>query len=139
MRPALCSQIRHNAFFDGIQDGVFDEVTKAAFLHRFPADLTLVTEGETADFAHILIEGRIEHFAEHDGSKTTLAIQGPPAVFPLDAVLCEEVGLTSVNTREPSLVLMIPADAIRSAVARDAAFARSALTAMARGERDYMM
>lgn len=139
MRPALCSQIRHNVFFEGIQDAVFDDLTKAAFLQRFPADLTLVTEGEPADFAHILIEGRIEHFAEHDGAETTLAIEGPPAVFPLDAVLCNEVCLTSINTREPSQVLMIPAEILRNAVAQDPMFARSALVAMARGERDYMM
>lgn len=139
MRPALCSHIRENAFFHGIKDAVFDDLIKAAFLNRFPADLILVSEGQTADFAHILIEGRIEHFAEHDGAKTTLAIQSPPAVFSLDAVLCDEVSLASVTTREPSQILMIPADVVRDAITRDAAFACSALLSMARGERDYMM
>jgi CRP/FNR family transcriptional activator FtrB len=90
------------------------ELVRAAFLQRFPAHVVLITEGERADFLHVVVEGAVELFAAHGGRETTIDIIHPVTTFILAAVVQDGVYLKSARTLAPSRILMIPAETVRS-------------------------
>lgn len=123
MRPTDVENVRNLPLFAGMAAGEFEALLQAAFLHRFPAQMQLIHEGERADFLHVIVEGLVEMFATQDGRETTIGFLAPVSTFILAAVLVDKVYLQSARTLETSRVLMIPAQAIRRVFASDTAFA----------------
>jgi CRP/FNR family transcriptional regulator, transcriptional activator FtrB len=125
--------VRANAFplvreldlFAEMADAAFDELLQAAFLQRFPPQVQLIREGDPADFLHVVVEGGVELFASGNGRETSIEIVRPVSTFILAAVLRDAVYLMSARTVENSLVLMVPAESVRSIFARDHIFARA--------------
>jgi len=131
MRPQEWSIVRHLPLFSEMSEENFATLMNAAFLQRFPACVSLITEGELPDFLHIVVDGTVELFAEHDGEETTLHIVRPVATFILAAVIRDEVYLKSARTLSPSQILMVPAQTVRDVFGRDAAFARAIVNELA--------
>lgn len=123
--------VRELNLFAEMAAGNFDALMQAAFLQRFPAQVQLVTEGDPADFLHILIEGGVELVATGNGRETTIDIARPVCTFFLAAVLRDAVYLMSARTVESSHILMVPAKSVRSIFARDHAFAFAVACEMA--------
>jgi CRP/FNR family transcriptional regulator, transcriptional activator FtrB len=131
MRERDAEQIRALPLFQGMDEGHFEILMRAAYLQRFPAHVTLIREGDPADFLHIVIDGAVDLFSAHAGRETSLWIAQPVSTFILAAVVRDEVYLNSVRTLEPSQILMIPSEAVRAIFDKDEAFARSIVRELA--------
>jgi CRP/FNR family transcriptional activator FtrB len=131
MRKSDAEKIRALPLFREMAADHFHALAQAALLQTFPQSITLIHEGETPDFLHILIEGSVELFTTWDERETTLDIVRPVATFILAAVIRDEAYLKSARTLSQSQVLLIPADAVREVFGRDAAFARSIVNELA--------
>jgi CRP/FNR family transcriptional activator FtrB len=97
----------------------------AAELQRVPQHMTLIVEGTSPDFLHVVIDGSVELFCTHDGHETTIDIMRPPTAFILASTIRDEVYLTSARTLALSQILLIPVKRVREAFNRDSAFARA--------------
>ncbi len=135
MRSDDLASIRRLPLFATMREENFAALTPASYLQAFPPQMQLITEGDHADFLHVVVEGCVELFARHNGRETTLALLRPVSTFILAAVVEEAVHLMSARTTEKSRVLMIPAQDIRDLVARDAAFSAAILRELAGGFR----
>jgi CRP/FNR family transcriptional activator FtrB len=138
MRSQEWSTIRALPLFRDVKEENFAALMGAAFLQRFPAHVSLITEGELPDFLHIVVEGSVELFATHDGRETTLDIIRPVATFILAAVVRDEVYLKSARTLSPSQILMVPAKTVREVFGRDAVFARAVVSELAERYRSIV-
>jgi len=103
----------------------FNSLLKAAFLQPFPAHVDLISEGEPADFLHVVLEGCVELFATTNGRETTMAMLTPVSTFILAAVICDGPYLMSARTCQPSRVLLIPTASIELAIKSDNIFSNA--------------
>ena len=131
MRTSSFPEVRQLELFKSMDEEIFTELMNAAYLQSFPAHVQLISEGVPADFLFIIIEGCAELFANANGREAVLAMVRPVGSFILAAVLKDAVHLMSARTTQPSRVLMVPAQNIRSAFKRDDAFARAIVIEMA--------
>ncbi|AXK82659.1 transcriptional regulator [Pseudolabrys taiwanensis] len=138
MRPSDGSIIRALPLFSDIGESNFAALMNAAFLQRFPAHVSLIAEGDPADFLHIVVEGTVELYARHADRETTLDVIGPVTTFILAAVIRDDVYLKSARTLSPAQILMVPAQTVRDVFDRDAAFARAIVTELADRYRDFV-
>lgn len=138
MRETDAEAVRGLQLFSGVSQETFDFLTAGAFLQRFPPHVVLIREGETADFLHVVVEGQVELFANHGRRETTLALLRPVTSFILAAVATDRIYLKSARTLEPSRILMIPAEAVRSTVETDPGFARAVMEELASRYRDIV-
>lgn len=131
MRKSDWKLIRSLPLFRGVSEPHFAELLNAAFLHRFPQHVVLISEGELPDFLHIVVDGSVELFGSHDGREATIDIVRPVTTFILAAVIRDEVYLKAARTLSPAQILMIPAATVRDVFGRDAAFARAIVNELA--------
>lgn len=131
MRQSDCDLIRALPLFRDVSAANFAALTAAAFLQRFPPHVTLITEGDPADFLHIVVDGSVELYATHNRHETTLDIIQPVSTFILAAVIRDDAYLKSARTLAPAQLLMIPAQIVRDVFDRDAQFARAIVNELA--------
>ncbi len=125
MRQADLEEMRALTLFEGVADRHVEAMLKAAFLQRFPPMVELVRDGEPADFLHIIVEGQVEVYAAYGDRETTIAVQGPGHAFIIAAVILDRVYLKSARALTAARILLLPAEAVRTAFAEDATFCRS--------------
>lgn len=135
MRLADADIVRSLPLFGGMQDAHFQTLVEAGYLQRFPQGVALVHEGERPNFLHVLVEGSIEFYSTSHDRQTTLSYLKPPAAFILAAVILDQLYLKSARTAEGSVVVLIPADAVRGIFDKDPAFARSVVAELAQRYR----
>lgn len=131
IRQTESNLIKALPLFRDVSETHFKELVSAAFLQRFPQGIVLIQEGDLPDFLHIVIEGSVELFAQHNGHETVLDIMQPVTTFILAAVVRDEVYLKSARSLTPVQILMIPAQAVREVFDRDASFARAIVNELA--------
>jgi len=131
MRSPDWIAVRALPLFTEMEDEHFDQLVDGAFCHRFPKYANLVTEGDTADFLYVLVDGQVELYGTHEGQRTTLDIMQPVATFTLASVIRDSVYLKSARTLTPSQILMIPAQTVRVIYRRDHAFADAIVNELA--------
>lgn len=125
MRAEDIDTVRSLRLFAGVEDRQVEALLKVSFLQRFPAHVELVREGDAADFLHVVVEGQVEIFSAYRDRETTVAVLGPGHSFITAAVVLDRIYLKSARSLMAARVLLMPADAVRSTFARDAAFARA--------------
>ncbi len=135
MRLADADIVRSLPLFSGMQDAHFQTLVEAGYLQRFPQGVALAHEGERPNFLHVLVEGSIEFYSTSHDRQTTLSYLKPPAAFILAAVILDQLYLKSARTAEGSVVVLIPADAVRGIFDKDPAFARSVVAELAQRYR----
>lgn len=123
MRSTDTPKVRALPMFANVSDDTFNRVTGTAYLQRFPANTTLLLEGDPVDFLYVLLEGQVELQGTWKDKETTLTILRPVSTFILAAVVLDADALMSARTLERSEILMISGDAIRQNMAEDATFA----------------
>ena len=124
MRDEDIRLVREISFFSTMSDEHFDDLFKMAYLQRFPEQVQLVTEGDSAEFLHVVIEGTVELFGSSNDRETTMFLLRPVTTFNLSAVLNDTVYLMSARTLDKAKVLMIPAENVRNLMQLDPVFAR---------------
>lgn len=131
MRATDAEIVRALPLFAGMQDAHFEALIGAGYLQRFPQGVVLIHEGERPDFLHVLVQGSVEFFSESRDRTTTLSLLKPPSAFILAAVVLDQLYLKSARTVEPSVVVLIPAQAVRDVFDKDPAFARAVVVELA--------
>ena len=131
MRPGDAKIVRALPLFSGMQDAQFETLIEAGYLQRFPHGVVLTHEGERPNFLHVLVQGSVEFFSASRGRETTLSFLTPPGAFILAAVVLDQLYLKSARTMESSVVVLIPAEAVREVFDKDPAFARSVVAELA--------
>lgn len=131
MTPDRFAEIKDVALFRNISDASFESLMRAAYLQNFPPHTELVTEGDTADFLHIVVSGSVELFAQWGTNETTMATVWPVSCFILAATISSEPYLMSARTGEKSRIVMIPSEDVRHVFEQDAEFAKSIVQELA--------
>ncbi len=127
--------MRGISLFSTMSDQHFDHLFQTAYLQRFPARVQLITEGDPADFLHILVEGSVELYGSSGDRETTMFVLRPVSTYNVSAVLEDAVYLMSARTLNKARILMIPAESMREVMEVDTAFAHSMVTELARRYR----
>ena len=135
MRSEDIRAVKEISIFSSMSEKHFEALLRLAYLQSFPKQLQLVTEGDPADFLHILLEGTVELFGSSNGRETTMFINRPVCTFNLSAVLEDAVYLMSARTLESAKVLMVPAENVRKIMDVDSAFANAMVTELAKRYR----
>lgn len=130
--------VRGISLFSSMSEKHFDEVLQMAYMGRFPPHVQLITEGDPADFLHIVVEGTVELFGSSNDRETTMLVLRPVSTFILAAVLKDAVYLMSARTLDKARILMIPAEHVRKVMDIDPAFAHTMVTELARGYRSVI-
>ena len=138
MRATDAEQVRAIHLFKDMDQGHFADLIAAAYLQRFPAQMSLIAEHEKPDFLHVVFEGGVELYSQHGRRETTIAVCRPFTTFILAAVVRDLPYLASGRTIEPSQILMLPAEAVRAAFDRDGAFARAIVRELSASFRGVM-
>lgn len=131
MRDADAEIVRALPLFRGMQQAHFKTLTRAGYLQHFPQRVVLIHEGQRPDFLHVLGVGAIEFFSASRGRETTLSLLTPPGAFILAAVVLDQLYLKSARTIESSMVVLIPAVAVRDVFNEDPVFARAVVAELA--------
>lgn len=131
MRDADAEIVRALPLFSGMQQAHFKTLIGAGYLQRFPHRVVLLHEGQRPDFLHVLVEGAVEFFAVARGRETTLSLMTPPGAFILAAVVLDQLYLKSARISASSVVVLIPAEAVRAVFNKDPAFARAVVAELA--------
>lgn len=101
-----------------------ESLLDAALLQQFPTGVTLIREGDQADFLHVLVDGLVEIYTEQAGGEWGISLINPVSTFILAAVVSDQPYLNSARTLADSRVLLIPARRVREVFDQDVAFAR---------------
>jgi CRP/FNR family transcriptional activator FtrB len=138
MRDSDLQVVHDLPLFRGVSASHFADLTKASFLQRFPANVVLIHEGDTADFLHVVVEGMVALFSTHRREETIVSFCHPVSTFILAAVVTSKPYLMSARTTVASRILMIPSDAIRSVFSVEPVFARAVVDELAERYRDMV-
>lgn len=131
MRDTDADIVRALPLFCDMEPANFATLIGAGYLQRFPHRVELIHEGHRPDFLHVLVEGSVEFSSSSRGRETTLSLLAPPAAFILAAVVLDQLYLKSAHTVDKSLVVLIPAAAVREVFSKDPAFARAVVNELA--------
>lgn len=123
MRITDIPRVRALPMFAEVTDEVFDRIMRGAYLQRFPANTTLLLEGDPVDFLYVLLDGQVELQGTWKDKETTLTVLRPVSTFILAAVVLDADALMSARTLERCEIVMISGEAIRRNMAEDPAFA----------------
>ena len=131
MRDTDLAEIRALALFRDIGDAAFAALTRGAYHQTFPPQVNLISEGEAADFLHVLTDGSVELFAGWSGRETTMSVLRPVSTFILAACINDAPYLMSARTLVQSRIMMIPVSDLRAAFAADPVFAQAIVRELA--------
>ena len=131
MKTVHIPEIRALPLFQKMDDESFDALIRGAYVQNFPPQIELITEGETPDFLHIVIEGSVELFAAWNGRETTMSTVLPVSTFILAATIKDAPYLMSARTLEKTRIVLLPSSDVRAVFGTDNAFARSVVTELA--------
>lgn len=131
MRPSEIPDIRSLPLFAGMESANFDTLMRGAYVQNFPPQIELITEGDPADFLHVVLEGAVELFASWNRHETTMSTARPISTFILAAIIKDGPYLMSARTLEKSRIVLLPAEDVRRIIENDNAFARSMVTELA--------
>jgi len=131
MRPADLPEIRALPLFRAMSETNFEALMSHAYAQVFPEGLELIREGDPADFLHVLVEGRVELYAEWRDSQCTMGIVDPVGAFIIAACITDAPYLMSARTSERSRIVLVPAPDLKEMFLRDSAFAVSVINELA--------
>ncbi|MFT3728200.1 MAG: cyclic nucleotide-binding domain-containing protein [Terricaulis sp.] len=135
MRPGDLERVKSLPLFQEAAPETFRVATAGAHVQRFPAHTMLLLEGDPVDFLYVLLEGQVELHGTWNDRETVLAILRPVSTFILAAVVLDADALMSARTLERCELLMIPGDAIRTAMRLDVCFSQAVARDLAGGYR----
>jgi len=138
MRPDDIPAIRDLDLFRSMADDRFEALAQAAYLQGFPPRVDLITEGDTSDFLHVVLEGSVDLYAGWNGRETIMATVRPISTFILAATIRDAPYLMSARTLEKSRIILIPSEDVRAAFDADNDFARAVVRELAQGYRSVV-
>jgi len=123
MRVDHIPEIRRLKLFSGASDSCFGDLIRGAYVQTFPPQVQLITEGDPADFLHIILTGSVELYAGWNGRESSMATVRPVSTFILAATIKDGPYLMSARTTEKSRIVLLPSMDVRAAFLQDHQFA----------------
>lgn len=125
--------LTHLPLFRDVPSSSLQAITRDALLQRFPRGTALFEQGQTPDFLHVLLEGSVELIGvADDGRQSVVEILQPIDSFILAAALTDTPYLMAARVVDPARLLLIPASALRTEIARSPALALAMMASLAR-------
>ncbi len=125
------AHLRELPLFCELDETTINALLCTARMRRFPKQTSLIREGETPNFLHIVVDGLVALFSAHNGEETTIQIAGRGSTLFLAAAVRNAVHLNSARTLTASQILTIPAQTVRDLCERDVAVARAIIAELA--------
>ncbi|PCJ75695.1 MAG: transcriptional regulator [Rhodobacteraceae bacterium] len=132
MTSTRFESIRELPLFAEMTEESFDILTRGAYVQNFPPNMVMITEGEAADFLHIVQSGCVELFSSWTNRETSVTTLYANSTFILAATMKDRVNLMSARTLQKSRIIMIPSENVRDVFASDPAFALAIVDELAR-------
>lgn len=132
MTSTRFESIRELPLFAEMTEESFDTLTRGAYVQNFPPNMVMISEGEAADFLHIVQSGCVELFSTWTNRETSVTTLYENSTFILAATMKDRVNLMSARTLQKSRIIMIPSENIRKVFATDPAFALAIVDELAR-------
>ena len=136
MRPQEYPELRNLPLFADMAEAGFEALMRAAYVQTFPPLIELITEGDPADFLHIVLSGGVELMGGWRGRETTITTVYPLGTFILAATIKDRPYLMSARTLEKTRIVLLPSEDVRAVFSTDHAFARAVVTELADGYRN---
>ncbi len=131
MRKPYFADIQALPLFRDMELASFERLMRGAYVQTFPPQIQLITEGDPADFLHVLVDGQVELFASWNGRETMMAAVRPISTFILAATVKDAPYLMSARTLEKSRIVLLPSQDVREVFNSDVAFAKAIVTELA--------
>lgn len=129
-------EIRSLPLFKAIDETSFSALVRGAYVQSYPPHTELITEGEAADFLHIVASGTVELFSSWSERESSTAFLGPHSTFIIAATIKDRPYLMSARTLNKARIIRIPSEDIRDVFESDSDFAKSIVTELAGCYRD---
>jgi len=123
MTTTRFESIRELPLFAGMTEESFDTLMRGAFVQNFPPSMVMISEGEAADFLHIVQSGCVELFSTWSNRETSVTTLYENSTFILAATMKDRVYLMSAQTLQKSRIIMIPSENVREVFKADPDFA----------------
>lgn len=133
MKPSDLELLRASPLFRDLPGDVIERVTRGAFVQTLPKGAVLFSEGDEAEFLHVILAGRVAltgHNAE--SIETVVEFFDAGDVFVAPAVLLRQPYLLSARISVDARLLMLPGEKSREHLAREGAFAEAMALTLAR-------
>lgn len=131
MKPTDLPEIRRLSLFRDMSQQSYEQLMRRVYVQHFPEGLTMIRQGDSADFLHILLGGQVELFASWEGRETTMAVIKPIGTFILAATIRDAPYLMSARTLERSRIMLLPSADLRRAFRDDSGFAHAIVDELA--------
>lgn len=131
MRSGDIPEIRGLDLFAGMSEVNFQDLIRAAYVQTFPPQVDMITEGDPADFLHVVISGSVELYSVWNRHETSMSTVRPVSSFILAATIKDGPYLMSARTTEKSRIVLLPSIDVREIFDRDHEFARAVVTELA--------
>jgi len=118
-------------WLQAVPSATLDALAEQAMMHRVPAGSILFEQAETPSFAQFLLTGCVDLVAVSGGSTSLIEVVQPIDLLLPAAVLNRQPYLARAQVRDDSRLILIHADAFRSAVTNDHAFCLAVLACQA--------
>lgn len=135
MRPQDIPELRALPLFADMADAAFETLVRGAYIQTFPPSLELITEGDPADFLHVVLAGGVELMGAWRDRETTVTTVYPLGTFILAATIKDRPYLMSARTLEKTRIALLPSEDVRAVFSTDHAFARAVVSELADGYR----
>lgn len=129
---------RNLHLFSQMSDDNFAALMRGAYVQNFPAQIELITEGDTSDFLHVVLSGSVDLFSTWNGRETSMSTLRPVSTFILAATVQDARYLMSARTLEKSRIVLIPNQDVRDLFEADSGFARAITTELAQCYRSVI-
>ncbi len=119
------------AAFAGLTVAAQKSIAASSGLQHISRGSTLFLEGESAHFVYGIIEGHVALLSGHHGNETIADFMGKGEIVLVPPALLDLPYMLSGVTTQDTLVLLMPAQAFRDIVAREAAVGAAVARALA--------
>lgn len=135
MRAQDLPEVRALSLFADMAEASFGSLVRGAYVQTFPPSIELITEGDPADFFHVVLSGAVELVGAWRDRETTITTVQPLGTFILAATIKDRPYLMTARTLEKTRIALIPSEDVRAVFSEDHAFARAVVTELAAGYR----
>lgn len=132
MTTARFESIRELPLFAEMTEESFGTLTRGAFVQNFPPNMVMISEGEAADFLHIVQSGCVELFSTWSNRETSVTTLYENSTFILAATMKDRLNLMSARTLQKSRIIMIPSENVRDVFTTDPNFALAIVNELSR-------
>ncbi|HYW74185.1 MAG TPA: cyclic nucleotide-binding domain-containing protein [Pyrinomonadaceae bacterium] len=127
---------------DGFTENGTRRLLAAGEVKQVPAGEVLLHEGETAEFALLILKGEIEVFVEREGQRLTLTEAGPGTILGELALLCGIPRSASARAKTDATILKWEDESLHTLLLRDRSLAqrifRQTLRTLVEKERELV-